>query len=1087
MSFLEKKQFAAALSMFNLYRDFSPAYLMRGQEYVEGGLLTLVEHGDTFLLCEFKGDSAHRIRLEWRDQRLVGRCACPVAARNVFCAHLAGAAILGRNILNEEIKNSWQNQLVFIQETPLKHEKKAPATGGDYFLLFMLIESDHEWSIRPAIAAMRKLSGALPDEILSSPQEMPAFLGENPELLNQFTMRPNRSLDAAHCVNLPPEAVRLAKLLQAVRSVQGYNPYASTNTLHQVMIREALVLLRQTGWPLYWVEESFNTLHLVAGPLRLPADKLQVVLDARKKENGDLMVRFAFHLNRQPWKSRSKPRVILESPLWLLSGDMLAEVESTVEAEQLDNLLKPRELLIPAAETPLFMEEYLPRLAEQFPVVGDGIRQVLVCESPLPRLYLEEKKGQLNVWLRFGYGEYELPYEDASPEIHTRFDLEQNAYVKIQRQLEAEQEAFRKVSQYGLKRAAGSNGLFNLRARVDVVDFLMKYLPRAVQDGFEIYGEEKIKSARVNRLKPTLSFFISSNIDWFDLQVSVRFGDVEAAFGEVYRALKNNQRYVKLADGSIGELPEEWAERYRHLFGLSKETAGGLRFEKNQISLLDQLLREEPELTTDEEFQRRRERLRAVSSIAPQPLPRGLQGELMAYQKAGYDWLHFLHEVGFGGCLADDMGLGKTLQVLAFLLSLKEQGASTHASLVVVPRSLLANWQREIEKFVPSLRVLQYHGQLRVKEVSLFDQYDLILTTYGIVVRDIKELRGYTFHYAILDESQAIKNPLSQAAKACRLLKSDHRLVMTGTPVENNTFELWSQFEFINPGLLGSIHSFRDQFSRPIEAQKDEASARLLRQTVYPFILRRTKEQVAPYLPPRSEEVVYGEMETSQKRLYHQVREEYRNQLLNLIEEEGLQDSRMKILEGLLRLRQICIHPRLVFSNFRGESAKFELALEHLTTLQAEGHKALVFSQFVESLRLLRAELDARQIPYAYLDGQTSDRQGQVDRFQNDPAIPFFLISLRAGGVGLNLTAADYVIHLDPWWNPAVEMQASDRTHRIGQDKPVFIYKYILRDTVEEKILLLQEHKRQLVEQLIQTDGSIFKNLGVEDVQYLFS
>jgi non-specific serine/threonine protein kinase len=404
----------------------------------------------------------------------------------------------------------------------------------------------------------------------------------------------------------------------------------------------------------------------------------------------------------------------------------------------------------------------------------------------------------------------------------------------------------------------------------------------------------------------------------------------------------------------------------------------------------------------------------------------------------------------------------------------------------VLPRSLIFNWEREAAKFTPDLRILVYADQTRGKDTAGFDQYDLVLTTYGVMLRDIELLRQYPFHYAVLDESQAIKNPLAQTAKAARLLRADHRLVLTGTPVENSTLELWSQFAFLNPGLLGNLEYFREEFGTAIEKKQDEETAQFLRKMVYPFILRRTKDQVAPELPPRTERLVYSEMEPGQRKLYNKTRDYYRALLMGLIEQEGMNDARMKILEGLLRLRQISNHPRLVETGYKGESGKFELLMETLETLQSEGHKALVFSQFVQMLTIVREEMERRQIPYTYLDGQTKDRQSRVDTFQNDPEIPFFLISLKAGGVGLNLTAADYVIHIDPWWNPAVEMQATDRTHRIGQDKPVFVYKLISKDTVEEKILQLQDRKRNLVNQLISTEASFFKSLTADDVRTLF-
>ena len=444
-------------------------------------------------------------------------------------------------------------------------------------------------------------------------------------------------------------------------------------------------------------------------------------------------------------------------------------------------------------------------------------------------------------------------------------------------------------------------------------------------------------------------------------------------------------------------------------------------------------------------------------------------------------------EYEFGGCLADDMGLGKTIEALVFLQSLKEIGEAEKASLLVLPRSLLVNWQREAARFTPTLKVHFHFGAGREDDLSIFEQHDLVLTTYGTLLRDIDKLRKYPFHYVILDESQAIKNPLAKTSKAARLLRSDHRLVLTGTPVENSTFELWSQFAFLNPGLLGNLEYFKSEFGNPIEKQGDEQASQFLRKMVYPFILRRTKSQVAPELPPRTERVVYADMEPAQRKFYNKTRDYYRAMLLGVIEEQGMNNARMKVLEGLLRLRQICNHPRLVKDDFHGDSSKFELLIETLETLQSEGHKALVFSQFVQMLSLVRNEMDLKKIPYVYLDGQTRKRQERVDTFQNDPTIPFFLISLKAGGLGLNLTAADYVIHIDPWWNPAVEMQATDRTHRIGQDKPVFVYKLITRDSVEEKILELQEKKKNLVDQLIITEGSFFKSLTAEDVERLFS
>ncbi len=659
--------------------------------------------------------------------------------------------------------------------------------------------------------------------------------------------------------------------------------------------------------------------------------------------------------------------------------------------------------------------------------------------------------------------------------------------IRIHRCPEQELETYDRIKgkTFGLKRG-NRYGEFLLRANTHPYDFLTKSIPALTEAGFEICGD-KDTLGKLNKNTPSISLNITSGIDWFDLDVKIQYGDQEVKLKEVRQALKRGENFIKLADGSLGQIPDEWLDRYKHLFNMTKETEEGFRVRDYQLTLLDELLEDADSANIAAEFEEKRERLRNMQGIAKQPIPKAFTGELRPYQKAGLDWLHFLREYGFGGILADDMGLGKTIQMLAYLQSQRDQAEVTSAALLVVPKSLLTNWQRESANFTPNLRILEYIGNEREKDVSIFDEYDIIITTYGTMLRDIEILREYRFDTVILDESQAIKNPLAKTAKAARLLNGARRLAMTGTPVENNSFELWSQFAFLNPGLLGNLDYFKRDFAKAIESRDGEAEANLLKRMVYPFILRRTKEQVAPELPPRTERVIYTDFEPAQRKLYDATREKYRAQLLGVLDTGGMNDARMKILEGLLRLRQICIHPALVEPTYTKGVAKFEILMETLETLRAEGHKALIFSQFVQTLKLLEKEMKPAKMKYTYLDGKTRKRQERVDEFQNDPNISFFLISLKAGGVGLNLTAADYVIHLDPWWNPAVEMQATDRAHRIGQDKPVFVYKFIARDTVEEKILLLQERKKALVEQLISSESSFFKSLTRDDVDVLFS
>ena len=407
--------------------------------------------------------------------------------------------------------------------------------------------------------------------------------------------------------------------------------------------------------------------------------------------------------------------------------------------------------------------------------------------------------------------------------------------------------------------------------------------------------------------------------------------------------------------------------------------------------------------------------------------------------------------------------------------------------MIICPTSVIFNWIEEIARFTPELRVLNQTGIDRNRTSDHYKNYDIILTSYGTMRRDIVFLKDVQFNYVILDESQNIKNPVSLTAKSARLLRAKHRLALTGTPIENNTIELWSLFAFLNPGLLGNLTYFKGAFAKPIERDGDQPTAEILKKMIFPFLLRRTKDAVAKELPPKVENIIYCEMTPSHQKLYNQWRDFYRAAILKQISDVGLNKSRMNVLEGLVKLRQVACHPLLVEKWFPDKVAKYEKLLEYFDQLAAEGHKVLLFSQFVKMLTIIRKHLDSAEISYAYLDGRTRNRKECVDRFQEDDECKIFLISLKAGGTGINLTAADYVIHYDPWWNPAVEAQATDRSHRIGQDKHVFVYKMITKGTVEEKIVKLQERKKELVSNIITTESGLFKRLTVTEIEELFS
>jgi SNF2 family DNA or RNA helicase len=512
----------------------------------------------------------------------------------------------------------------------------------------------------------------------------------------------------------------------------------------------------------------------------------------------------------------------------------------------------------------------------------------------------------------------------------------------------------------------------------------------------------------------------------------------------------------------------------------------GVRFKPSQVALIDALLAAQPDVDWDEGFARARAAVRRFERVLPEDAPASFVGELRDYQREALGWMRFLREFGFGGCLADDMGLGKTVMVLAMLEGRRSDPARTHRpSLVVMPRSLIFNWTSEAARFAPALRVLDFAHAERQATADDIGNADLVLITYGTLRRDVAALKDQHFDYVVLDEAQAIKNAGTATAKAVRLLRADHRLALTGTPIENHLGELYSLFEFLNPGLLGSGRVL-DARRLMGGAESPEFMARLAT-GLRPFFLRRTKEHVTPELPPRTDETLFCELDGEQRRIYDQLRQHYRQTLLKKVDRDGLVKSRFEILEALLRLRQVACHTSLLQTSHAGESAKFELLLPRLGELIVEGRKALVFSQFTSLLALLRPRLDADRVNYEYLDGKTRDREARVARFQEDRECSLFLISLKAGGVGLNLTAAEYVFLLDPWWNPAVEMQAIDRTHRIGQDKPVFAYRLVARDTVEERILELQAQKRALADAILDAGTGGLRGLEREDLDALLS
>lgn len=647
----------------------------------------------------------------------------------------------------------------------------------------------------------------------------------------------------------------------------------------------------------------------------------------------------------------------------------------------------------------------------------------------------------------------------------------------IPRDRQREDTSWRDLEQLGARRL-----LNTFQGRHDV-EIPAKALGQVVRGLIGLGWQIRADGKQVHQPAP-LSFEINSGIDWFELRASVDFEGRHVPFPELLSALARGDCTVRLDDGSLGILPEEWVRQYGLLSGLGISDGEAVRFSRTQVGLLDALLAAQDAVRFDDQFDQLRRSMREFSGIRLVDEPEGFAGELRPYQKAGVGWLRFLEEFRFGGCLADDMGLGKTIQFLALVQSRLRRGLIKKPSLVVVPKSLIFNWHQECTRFTPELDVIDYTGLHRTKLRKKLARAHIVLTTYGTVRRDILHLKETPFDYIVLDEAQAIKNPGSQSAKAVRLLSGEHRLALSGTPIENHLRDLWSIFEFLNPGMLGRASIFKLHTSEA----GDTESRKLLSQALRPFVLRRTKREVARDLPDKVEQTIYCQMAKDQEQLYNELRDHYRGSLMGMVRKQGLARSKMHVLEALLRLRQAACHPALLDEARIDEpSAKLDVLGLHLADLLEEGHKALVFSQFTSYLALVRRYLDERHISYEYLDGQTRNRKEHIDRFQSDAGCGVFLISLKAGGLGLNLTAADYVFLLDPWWNPAVEMQAIDRAHRIGQTRQVFAYRLICRNTVEEKIAELQNRKKELADAILQADNNLISDLTSEDLELLLS
>jgi len=1057
----------------------------RGIDYYSSGRVIVLLDDAGIVRAKVRGTRDYDVSLWAEDGEFASACTCPLGADGVFCKHCVAAALAwlardgavptprtrqagapqgdGRRVAGPSTPrslSSWTRRLADLAEAMGTEEAARARTWPVGREIAYVVDAAAAWGGRGFILELvtrrRKASGGW--QVFSS-----------------------LTIPGGQIEDIPdPADRRILGLLAGAGDAYGYSPYYQWSARRAMSTRYAISeALQETLIPLLCATGRF---HLRMSPGQ------DVVVDwddglpwqfhlevTREREGGRYTLTGVLR--------RGEERMAVSDPVLLLStgfvfvGARCGRLEDFGAFAWISHLRRDGPIV--AAEEhgedllhALMRLPKLPRLT-----LPPELRYEEATAIPVPRLAVRRAPPEWRtdrLWGELSF-DYDGTVITAGDPGRGLFQARERRFLLRDRA--AEEGAAVRLQQLGFRRAPSYD------TGADILALPPRVLPRAVRalthEGWRVEAE-----GRLYRRPGAVRVEVASRIDWFELRGAVEFGDVAAPLPAVLAAVRRGDPVVLLGDGTYGVLPEEWLARYGLLAGLGKPEHEHLRFARSQVGLLDALLASQPDTTCDETFARAREELRRFDGVAPVDPPRAFAGVLRGYQRDGLGWFRFLQRFHFGGCLADDMGLGKTVQVLALLASRRDQAAGP--SLVVVPKSLVFNWKEEAARFAPELRVLDHTGTGRTAPGDHYRAYDVVLTTYGTLRRDAPGLAGVQFDYVILDEAQAVKHAGTVTAKAARLLRSSHRLVLTGTPVENHLGELWSLFEFLNPGMLGAASVFR---LGGVDGRDPPAETRaLLAQALRPFILRRTKEQVARELPPKNEQTLFCELSAPERAVYNDLRDHYRRALLGRIERDGLARAKIFVLEALVRLRQAACHLGLIDRSRRGEpSAKLDLLLARLGEVVDGGHKALVFSQFTSLLAIVRDRLDRDRVPYAYLDGRTRDRAARVREFERDSRCALFLVSLKAGGLGLNLTAADYVFLLDPWWNPAAEAQAIDRAHRIGQTRPVFAYRLIARDTVEEKVLALQDTKRALAQSIITAENSLIRTLSREDLEVLFS
>ncbi len=801
--------------------------------------------------------------------------------------------------------------------------------------------------------------------------------------------------------------------------------------------------------------------------------------------------------------------VLSNFPAFIILNKTILRVNK-IEAKKLKPFILKEQVFIPASAEIQYFKSFLKNIIRNYEVYAEGFD--IINLKPEKEVKLSLEKGldsRLVLVLRFRY-QKKLVFPASKETVFVDFTVDKGTFkfYRYKRDEDFEKKYIVFLEERGLTSYDGNNFLYINNDSFDdqesdyrLIEWINNNSEKIRNAGFIL--EQRSAEFIYYSGKIELLFDKTLVSDWFDIKAVIKLDNLEIPFLNLRKHILNGERKYILPDNTIFIIPSEWFTKYKDIVQFSRISGQKLKLHKQYFMFL----KETPEGNKSSGIHELVKIDKRDSSLFKE-LPEKLLGTLRPYQIEGYTWLWYLQKNGLGGCLADDMGLGKTIQTLAIILknkedqlpsdqkpsfdqtraqlSLFETENSGLTSLIVVPASLVHNWINEIRKFAPLLKVYAFFGNQRQKDLSFFKNFDILISSYHTVRQDIDFLVAFNFHYIILDESQIIKNPNSQIYKSVEKLRADHRLVLTGTPIENSLTDLWAQMNFINRGLLGSLNFFRQKYVYPIEKKGEEQAAEKLKELVRPYILRRTKTEVAVDLPGISDQLIYCNMTEEQRKYYEEEKSGIRNLILENIDKNGIEKSAVIVLQGLTKLRQIANHPVLIDHNYYHQSGKFDEILRNVGNIIAEGHKLLVFSSFVKHLELLKNELIKEKIDYSLLTGSSINREKIINEFQENKDCKIFLISLKAGGFGLNLTSADYVFILEPWWNPASELQAISRSHRIGQKKNVFVYRFISENSIEEKIHNLQEKKNKIANTFVTSNNPI-KDLSKNELEELFS